>query len=277
VDEVILTFHAADMQGVPVRDLKLDELHLLDNSKPPRRVLAFDSLEDAPIRTGILIDTSVSMELQIAGTRALALQYARKLLQKPADQAFVMDFGSSSHLQRDWTSDPAMLAPSVQSVRAATANAVHGTAIFGAVFRACYSQFGHAEHDKSGNFILLFSDGEDNASNVTIDEAINMCQQSNTTIYAINMNAAPVSFSTGPETLKQLAMRTGGRVLSSSTDNAQIESNLQSIELEQRNQYRLVYNPSAFPHDGSFHRIDLSGPARVAKIQVRSGYYAPAQ
>src|ERR1700744_947698 len=61
VDEVSLTFHAADPHGLPVNDLKLDELSLLDNGKPPQRILAFQSLRDFPIRAGILMDTSESM------------------------------------------------------------------------------------------------------------------------------------------------------------------------------------------------------------------------
>jgi hypothetical protein len=61
VDEVSLTFHAADAHGLPVNDLKLYELSLLDNGKPPQKVLAFGALRDFPIRAGILMDTSVSV------------------------------------------------------------------------------------------------------------------------------------------------------------------------------------------------------------------------
>src|SRR5260370_26708521 len=62
VDEVSLTFHAADAHGLPVNDLKLSELKVLDNEKQPRRIIAFNSLQDFPIRAGILIDTSESIE-----------------------------------------------------------------------------------------------------------------------------------------------------------------------------------------------------------------------
>jgi len=61
VDEVGLTFHAADAHGLPVNDLKPGEITLLDNGRPPRRILAFQLMQDFPIRAGILIDTSESM------------------------------------------------------------------------------------------------------------------------------------------------------------------------------------------------------------------------
>jgi hypothetical protein len=47
VDEVSLTFHAADAHGLPVNDLKLDELRVLDNGRSPRRIVAFHSLREA--------------------------------------------------------------------------------------------------------------------------------------------------------------------------------------------------------------------------------------
>jgi len=62
VNEVSLTFHAEDAQGLPVNDLKVDELSLLDNGKAPRKILAFQLMQDFPIRAGILMDTSESME-----------------------------------------------------------------------------------------------------------------------------------------------------------------------------------------------------------------------
>jgi hypothetical protein len=49
---------------------------------------------------------------------------------------------------------------------------------------------------------------------------------------------------------------------------------LQTIESEQRYQYRLVYKPSAFIADGSFHRIRLQSLVPGARIATRSGYYA---
>lgn len=56
VDEVSLTFHAADIDGVAIDDLRWDELNLLGNGKPPRKIVAFQPIRDLPIRAGILID-----------------------------------------------------------------------------------------------------------------------------------------------------------------------------------------------------------------------------
>jgi hypothetical protein len=49
------------------------------------------------------------------------------------------------------------------------------------------------------------------------------------------------------------------------------------MEAEQRTQYRLVYKPSTFKADSSFHTVRLRCSVRGARISTRSGYYAFAR
>ncbi len=92
VDEVVLTFHAADAQGLPVNDLKAGEMRLLDDGAAPRRIVAFDALVDRPIRAGILLDTSASMQRTLAGSKAIAGRFAQRQFRQASDQALVMNF-----------------------------------------------------------------------------------------------------------------------------------------------------------------------------------------
>lgn len=276
VNEVNLTFHAADAQGLPLNDLKLDELRLLDNGRAPRRIVAFQLLKNYPIRAGILMDTSESMTGQVPHNRAISIEYAQRLLRQQTDQAFVMDFGYVSKIAQPWTSDPIVLTAGIRQVIAGRENPLGGTAMFDAIFRACYSEFGKIDHAASGNFVLLFSDGEDNASHTSLREVVDMCQRSNTAIYAFRSEPKPELFSSGPKDLKELAAETGGRVFNDEDSDAGIDQDLRTIEADLRNQYRLIYDPAELRHDGLFHRIELSGAERVVAISVRSGYYAPA-
>jgi Ca-activated chloride channel family protein len=166
VDEVSLTFHAADAHGLPINDLKLDEMNLLDNGKPPRRILDFQSPQNFPIRAGILLDMSPSMQETGSTDRAIATQYAQQILRKQTDQAFVVKFDRQSQIAQPWTSDARALAVGIRNhihIGDGTSH-VTGTAIFDAIYRACLNQFAPIDSANSGNFILLFSDGEDNAS-----------------------------------------------------------------------------------------------------------------
>jgi len=276
IDEINLTFHVAGAHGLPVNDLKLSELKLLDNGKPPRMILAFHALQDSPIRAGILMDTSESMAKNLEGDRAVALKYAQTVFRQQDDQAFVMAFGYISTGTQTWTGDPSALSAGVRSVIEGRENPLGGTALFDAVFQACHSEFGAIHYASSGNFILLFSDGEDNASHGDVRLAVHACQQTNTAIYVFR--AEPVlSFSSGPKNLMELASETGGRVFHDDDSEAEIEKDLRIIEADLRNQYLLVYKPVELKHDGSFHRIELNGPDRVESIIVRSGYYAPSR
>jgi VWFA-related protein len=273
VDEVSLTFHAADAHGLPVNDLKLDELSLLDNGKPPRRIIEFRSLQDLTLRAGILIDTSESMQQEVSANRAISIKFAQRLLRQRSDLAFVMNFGFLSKITQPWTSDPAALAAGIQQVVAGRENPLGGTAMFDTIFRACFSVFGKVDHAASGNFILLFSDGEDNASHTSLEEVVDVCQRANTAIYVFRAEPAPNLFSSGPKALADLAQQTGGRVFTADDSEAGIDSDLRIIEADLRNQYRLIYNPAKLTHDGAFHRIELKTPQRVASVNIRSGYY----
>jgi len=274
VDEVVLTFHAADVQGLPINDLKLDELSLSDNGRPPRKILAFQSLQDLPLRAGILIDTSDSMTQDLASNEAISTQYAQRLLRRSTDQAFIIKFSALSEITQPWTSDTNALTEGVRRFAATRTSHLRGTALFNAIYQACLNQFGHIDHPETGNFILLFSDGEDNASNASLKNAVDACQHANTAIYAFR--ASPKSsFSTGPKTLTDLASETGGRVFHADDSEVQIDADLRTIEADLRNQYRIIYKPAELTPNGSFHRIALKAPERVYSFTVRSGYYAP--
>jgi Ca-activated chloride channel homolog len=266
VDEVELTFHATDAHGLTVNDLKLEELRILDNGRAPRRTVLFESLRDLPIRAGILIDVSSSMEPSRARDQAIALAYTQRILDQKTDQAFVMSFGQRSQMRQAWSND-----------RAALTTAIHQsgifpstTAIFDTIYGACRYQFGKLNHATTGNFILLFSDGEDDASFLSLQDAVNMCQQTNTAIYAFRADSP-----TGSGSLFRLASLTGGRVFRDSASSSEIDEDLHIILANLRNQYRLVYNPAELKRDGTFHSVVLLPPDRVAAINVRSGYYSP--
>ena len=273
VDEVILTFHAADARGLPVNDLKLSDLTLLDNGIPPAKILDFQLQQNFPIRAGILIDTSGSMSSHLFRDQSIATQYAQQLLRQQTDQAFVTNFDRTAHLIQSWTSSPTTLTAAIRNTT--HGDPIGGTALFDTLYAACRYQFGEIDHRTSGNFILLFSDGEDNASFLDLETAVDMCQHTNTAIYAFSSNAHDGSFHPGITTLAQLTKQTGGAIFHDDDPAAEIYADLRSIESSLRNQYRLVFRPASPAHDGAFHPIVLATPDRVATLTIRSGYYAP--
>jgi VWFA-related protein len=276
VDEVILNFHAADARGLPVNDLKLDEVRLLDKGKPAPKILSFQLLRDYPIRGAILVDTSWSMHEQHATIRAIAGKYAESLLRQQTDQAIVVEFGDRSEILQPWSSDPAALSAAIAGSTASDVSLLgNTTALFDVLYATCHYQFGRIDHAASANFIMLFSDGDDDASHVSLKQAVDMCQSTDTVIYAFRPEAGSEYDSAGSGTLAKLARETGGRVFSYNQSADGVSDDLRTIEANLRNQYRMIYRPPELKHDGSFHPIELETPDRVDSLVVRSGYYAP--
>jgi VWFA-related protein len=271
VDEVSLTFHAADFHGIPMDDLKLDDLRILDNGKRPRQIVSFEAHQNLPVRFGILMDTSRSMLEYLRRDQAIANEYLTQLLHKQTDRAFLMRFDFDSKVLQDWTGDGDALTATLRNVAADHASRLGGTALFDSIYKACRDQFGTA-NPLAGNFILLFTDGIDNASHARLEDDIDICQKANVAIYIFSVEPKSL-FSDGQKTLNKLATQTGG-VLFFDQNRETIWNDLRVIDANLRSQYRLVYKPQHFKRDGSFHHIRLGSPARGGVITARSGYYA---
>jgi Ca-activated chloride channel homolog len=270
-NEVVLTFHASDAGGLSINDLKLEELRILDNGRPQSRILAFHPLLNLPIRAGILMDTSQSMEQNRPADRAIAVRYAQNILEQKTDQAFVMSFSRRPNLLTPWTNTAAILTAALRRV----GTRADLTAIFDTLYSACRYQFGAIDHATTGNFILLFSDGEDDASFLPLQQAVDACQKAHTAIYVFRGESGPGSTGSGLSTLAELARQTGGRIFHDDDSGKDIDEDLRLIDADLRNQYQLVYRPERLQSDGAFHTITLLPPDRVKNLLVRSGYYAP--
>ncbi len=273
VDEVSVTFHAADFEGVPMNDLTIGDVRVTDSGKKPRRIVSFEVHERLPVRIGILADTSRSVLEDLDLNQTIATAYVQHLFQKPADRGFVMRFDSDAKVVQDWTDDRQALVTGIAGVAADSKSRLGGTALFDAIYRACRDQFGKTSRVDAGNFILLFSDGLDNASHARIEDDIAMCQSTNTAIYVFS-NESDLFLSEGQKTLRELALKSGGLMFTDQKRGGW-QRELQILDASLRSQYLLVYKPERLKRDGAFHRIRLDSPSRGGVITTRSGYYAP--
>ncbi|MGA7524345.1 MAG: VWA domain-containing protein [Acidobacteriaceae bacterium] len=272
VDEIALTFHAAAHNGAPLTHLTRQDLTLTDNGRRQPRIVFLQNYDDLPIRAGFLFDTSASMLGALAFNRAIIRAYAAQLLRKGYDRAFVEQFDTKTFIRQNWTDSVASIAAGAARVGNTPDRYDPLTAIFDSLYTTCRDQWQQDPNTPTGNFILLFSDGVDDASHAYLSEAVDMCQRTRTAVYAI-VTRRSSQFSDGYRTLQDLTQQTGGRLFSN-PHGSQILDDLRIMESEQRNQYRLVYKPTNFQANGSFHRIRLHCSVPGAHITARSGYYA---
>ncbi len=167
VDEVSLMFHAADSRGKPLTHLTRSDLRLSDNGRPPAAIVMLQEYDDLPIRASFLFDISASMQRDIAFNRAVIRTYASQLLRKGYDQAFVEQFDTDTLIRQDWTGSDAAIAAGAAAVGGIPGRYDPLTAIFDSLYTTCRDQWKPDPDQATGNFILLFSDGEDDASQHT--------------------------------------------------------------------------------------------------------------
>lgn len=271
--EVEVPLHVISREGRPVADIKQDELHVLDDGKPPSRVVLFSAVHDNPLFTGFLFDTSPSAHASLATFRKVIAAAAPSFLHNDSDRAFLMRFASATVVGQSATSKPNLIAAAAVAETSAAEHPLPGTALFDAVNRACLNQFPARNQDTTSNILILFTDGEDTSSLTSLDEAIATCLRASVSLFVFAPRAK--GFSTGTEVLTALTSRTGGQVFHADDPPEDLIKSLDSIEASSRNFYRLIYRLASLRHDGGFHTITAFDLERDVLIRTRSGYFAP--
>jgi VWFA-related protein len=273
-DEVDLIFGVTDSSGRALENVQLADLMLMDNGRVPLRVLDFEKRSNLPIRAGILVDTSESMSDTWRRDRQIASELVAHVLRMDTDKAFVMQFDFEPSMKQGWTNNVDALRAGTDNVAHDTGSRMGGTAIFDSIYIACRDQFSRnlSSSGGTGNFILLLSDGVDNFSHARLEDALNKCQQTHTSIYVFS-DAAKPSHNAGQKVLQDLAAKSGGRIFYHHGDQELLDD-LHQIEGDLRNNYLIVYKPAKLKPDGSFHRIQMYCKKPDVSINVKTGYYA---
>ncbi len=269
VDLVAMIFTAVDKKGHYIKDLKREDVRLLDEGKPPKRIEAFESETGLPLRVGLLIDASNSIRDRFRFEQDAAVEFLNQTLRRGSDQAFVVGFDSLSDLTQDFTDDTNMLARGVRVLRPGG-----GTALFDAVIQASDKLSRTHVMGPARKAIILLSDGDDNQSRHTRAEAIEAALRADLIIFVISTNISD-SDRKGDKVLQQFAEQTGGRVFFPLRIE-EVSNSFAEIQDELRSQYVVAYKPQNFEGDGRYRPVTLDAVGRPGvKLRARKGYYAP--
>jgi len=208
-DEISLRFHASDQSGKPLTQLTVRDGQTLRQPEGPKSYRDVATLDDLPIRAGFLFDVSASVLKDIDFDRSVIETYASRLLRRGYDLAFVMQFDTGTLLTQGWTDVDSDIAAGANRIGPRPNRYAPYTSIFDSLYIACRDQWTQ-QSESPGNFILLFTDGEDNASHAYLSEAVDMCQRKRIAIYVFDSSRSSHR-SDGYKTLNDLARQTGGR------------------------------------------------------------------
>ncbi|HET9087085.1 MAG TPA: VWA domain-containing protein [Acidobacteriaceae bacterium] len=270
VNEVNLLFTVTDKHGHFIRNLKESDFSLLDDRMPPAEVYSFTQQTNLPLRVGLMIDSSNSIRSRFHFEQSAATEFLLEILRPQFDKAFVMGFDVTPDITQPFTNNADLLSAGIRKLAPGG-----GTALYDAVYTACKTELlplrGPTALRKA---IILVSDGDDNQSHATLDDAVKMCQRADTIIYAISTNDSPTR-DRGDEILKDMALVTGGSAFYPPRIE-QVAEAFESIQDELRSQYSLVYKPADFKADGAFRPIFLTAYDKKYKVRVQKGYFAPS-
>jgi VWFA-related protein len=271
VNEVNVLFIATDKHGKFVRDLNQGDFSILDDHKPPQAILNFRRETDLPLHMGLLVDTSGSVGSRFEFEQNAATAFLEHTLRKGYDRAFVTGFSTHSQVAQDFTDNVTLLSTGVHKLRNGG-----GTALYDAVYRACKEKFLKDRPDRPvRKAIVIVSDGEDNQSEFSKAQAIEMAQRAEVIIYAISTDDSGLVMR-GDKVLEQLAEATGGRAFFP-FKMKDITHSFAAIEDELRSQYVVSYKPADFDADGRYRSIEISSLKKDLQVRARKGYFAPQQ
>jgi len=263
VNEVRVIFTVSDKHGRFIKDLKKTDFRVIDDRKPAEQIRSFHSETDLPLQVGLLIDASNSVRDRFKFEQEAAIEFLNAIIRPRYDKAFVVGFDATPDVTQDFTDNTELLSKGVKALRAGG-----GTAMYDAIYYACRDKL--LKQEQTGpvrRAIILLSDGDDNLSHVTREEAIEMAERAEVIIYTISTNVSG-------KVLERIAEATGGRAFFP-FQIRDVTDAFASIQDELRSQYAMSYKPADFVFDGRYRTIEILAQNKGLHVRTRKGYYAP--
>jgi len=260
VNLVELFTTVVDGSGQLVRGLTGDDFEVLENSQP-QKLAKFELVENLPLTLGILIDTSGSMASSLGEAQRAAGGFLERMV-RPGDRCFTLTFSDRPVLRMPLTDDPRAAAQSLERLQADGSTSIHDALVQSLYyFRGTHGQ----------RALVLLSDGDDNTSQLTFDEALEFAKRSGVAIYTIGLNI-PVHNVGIRRKLNHLGEVTGGRVFFVGKA-AELAGVYAEIERELRSRYLLAYQSGATAGAGGYRQIDVKMRKPGLKARTARGYY----
>jgi Ca-activated chloride channel family protein len=265
---VVLQAMVKNSRGELVTNLDRSAFAVYENGK--RQPISLFRRDDIPVSLGLLIDNSGSMRTLRSRVEAASLTFVRA--SNPQDEVFVLNFADTPRIDVPLTSDRSVLEAGIGRV-----DAIGGTALRDAVDVA--GTYLRERGTRDRKVLLVITDGNDNASTVTMEQIHKQAERSETVVYGVGLFGDNESSraKAGRHELDQLTVRTGGVAYYPASID-QIDSVALDLARQIRNQYTIAYAPSNQALDGSYRSIRVEARAGSERFVVRTrpGYRAIA-
>ena len=249
-----------DGAGQLARGLTADDFEVLENGQP-QKIAKFELVENLPLTLGILIDTSGSMASSLGEAQRAAGGFLERMV-RPGDRCFTLTFSDRPVLRMPLTDDPRAAAQSLERLQADGSTSIHD-ALVQSLF---YYRGTHGQRA-----LVLLSDGDDNTSQLTFDEALEYAKRSGVAIFTIGLKIPAHSLGIRRK-LDHLGEVTGGRVFYVSKA-AELAGVYAEIEHELRSRYLLAFQSAVQAGAGGYRQIEVKMRKPGLKARTARGYY----
>jgi Ca-activated chloride channel homolog len=283
VNMVSVPVTVRNREGGFVKGLNQDAFRIFEDGAE-QEIVSF-AQEAVPTRIAIVLDTSGSVRYEWGTIKFATKKFAENL--KPEDQFALVIFNTEIRLKMDWGRSFDRLDPVLSSIYCKD-----NTNLWDTIWVVSNDVFKGIREKKA---MIIMSDGLDNNSSVSYDEALNAAIRSEAAIYVVSKTesvrqsmlydlaqagvysgVSKEAFLQADETLRKLAYETGGRVLYPNSFG-QLNDVYAQVDEELRNQYSLGYISTNRMKDGKYRNIEVRVAWPDPVITARPGYYAVKQ
>jgi Ca-activated chloride channel family protein len=253
-----------DKNGKLITDIPESAFRVLENGIE-QKIKKFRR-EDVPVSMGLIIDNSGSMKEKRARVDAASIALVKA--SNPDDEVFIVSFNDDAWIEADYTNDVKKLESALDNL-----NPKGGTAMRDAISLSIDKV---KEGKKDKKVLVVVTDGNDNTSEITLEQLVRKAQQSQVLIYCIGLlsEEEPHEARSAKRALKELAEASGGQDYYAK-DLAEVAKITPQVANEIRSQYYLGYSPSNANLDGTFRQIvvKVTGFGKPT-VRAKNGYYA---
>jgi Ca-activated chloride channel homolog len=269
VNLVNVLFTATNKKGRLIPNLDRDDFKVYEDGIP-QKIAVFGRQSNLPLRIGVLIDTSNSVRPRLEFEKESAVDFLNAVLRPKEDKAFLVGFDVEPVLLANYTDDVGKLSDAIRNLTAGGA-----TGLFDAVYYACQQKMIYFPPPQPylRRVLIIVSDGEDNESQHSMEEALSMAQRAEAIVFCISTNRSGIT-DRGDKVLKFLASQTGGEAFFP-FEASDLAGAFKNIATELRSQYFLAYYSKA--RDGAYHRIRIKALEKGLRLHAKAGYFAPSR
>ncbi len=262
---VVLHASVFDKSGKLLTNIPQSAFHVFEG-KDEQPIKNFRR-EDVPVSMGIIIDNSGSMRDKRSKVAAASMLLVKN--SNPEDEVFIVNFNDDAYLDQDFTNDTKKLEEALDKI-----DARGGTAMRDAISMSIDNLKEKGKREKK--VLLVVTDGNDNTSNISLEQIVRKAQQSEVLIYSIGLlnEEEPREARQAKRALHALAENSGALDYYPK-DLAEVDRITPQIAHEIRSQYMISYLPTNTVLDGKFRKITVTVTGNGhPTVRTRTGYYA---